>query len=60
MKNTPQNNFPPLSGGAMRNGTDRGADGKISLSAVSKTQKFPGADAAAAPGAAAQCVENSA
>ena len=36
----------------MRNGIDRGADGKISLSAASKTQKFPGADAAAAPSAA--------
>ena len=44
--------FPPLSGGAVRNGVDRSADGKIVESAVAKTQTNPGADAAAAPSAA--------
>ena len=49
MKNTPQNNSPPLSGGAMRNDIHRSDDGKIVKSAVAKTKKMTAADAAAAP-----------
>ena len=49
IKSTPQNNFPPLSGGAMRNDIHTSDDGKIVKSAVAKTNKITAADAAAAP-----------